>query len=330
MAEPDIVFIGGVGRSGTSVTREILGLHPNVAVLPFEYRFIIDPDGIIDFLYGHQGMWSPYLFDSKLKRLEALLNKLAKKKSSEVLISRVFKYIPFLGKRLTKAQYLNWELDEHLPEFSDAAVELIDQLSSFAFRGHWVGTPSYELDPKINYVEPDNEKLLKACQGFCHKVLNNWLARNNKSMIVEDNTWNLLYAEKLSLLFPGAKFIHVQRDPRDVVLSFIEQTWMPHDLQQASKVCSDLYKQIRERVSYLDEQRLLSISLESLVYHYSQTVETLAEFCGLDSDENLFKKDMRPDVVGRWKKGFSTSQQAFLSEDLATLLTDLGYRQTVN
>ena len=44
-AEPNILFVGGVGRSGTSVTRQVLGLHPQVANLPFEYRFIIDPDG---------------------------------------------------------------------------------------------------------------------------------------------------------------------------------------------------------------------------------------------------------------------------------------------
>ena len=47
-----VIFIGGSGRSGTNILRKLLSKHSQVASLPFEHRFIIDPDGIIDFFYN--------------------------------------------------------------------------------------------------------------------------------------------------------------------------------------------------------------------------------------------------------------------------------------
>ena len=60
-----MILVGGTGRCGTSILKEILATHPNAASLPFEYRFIIDPDGIIDFYASYTATWSPYIADRK-------------------------------------------------------------------------------------------------------------------------------------------------------------------------------------------------------------------------------------------------------------------------
>ena len=54
-----VIFIGGSGRSGTNILRKILSNHSKVASLPFEHRFIIDPNGIIDFYNSFTLNWSP-------------------------------------------------------------------------------------------------------------------------------------------------------------------------------------------------------------------------------------------------------------------------------
>jgi hypothetical protein len=46
------VFIGGTGRSGTSVTARLLGVHPAYLALPFEVRFLAASGGLCDLAAG--------------------------------------------------------------------------------------------------------------------------------------------------------------------------------------------------------------------------------------------------------------------------------------
>ena len=48
----DLVFIGGMGRSGTHVLARLLGRHPRFAEVPIEVRFHCDPRGMPDLLGG--------------------------------------------------------------------------------------------------------------------------------------------------------------------------------------------------------------------------------------------------------------------------------------
>lgn len=73
------VLIGGTGRSGTNVSRSLIARHSQVASIPFEYRFIIDPEGIIDFYNSFSLNWTPYYADYKIKQLNNFLIRLSKR-----------------------------------------------------------------------------------------------------------------------------------------------------------------------------------------------------------------------------------------------------------
>ena len=44
----NIVHVSGSGRCGTNLLKDLLGRHPDVHTLPFETRFTVDPDGILE------------------------------------------------------------------------------------------------------------------------------------------------------------------------------------------------------------------------------------------------------------------------------------------
>ncbi len=320
-----MVFIGGVGRSGTSVTRQAMGLHPDVMTFPFEYRFLIDPDGIIDFVFGHQELWSPYLYDRKLKRLSALLHRVSRKRFSEQLFSKMLKYLAKAGLHYSQAQYLNWELEKHFTGFRDAINNYLKKLSQFSYRGYWIGVPSYQSDYQINYVAPDHQQIVQITREFLSDLFIGLLDENQKSTLVEDNTWNLLYCQQLLTLFPSARFIHVHRDPRDVVCSYLKQNWMPSDLAEAATICRDLYQRIFQTTATLNSSQFRQISLGHLVTDYATVMGQLLDFCNLPHSVGMQNLTMDDSVLGIWKKQLTEQQQHWLTNFFQFELNHLGY-----
>jgi len=62
---PDLLFVGGTGRSGTHVVSQLLAGHSHWARVPIEARFHVNPQGFPDLLSGQV---SPEQFLRKLKR----------------------------------------------------------------------------------------------------------------------------------------------------------------------------------------------------------------------------------------------------------------------
>ena len=74
-----VVFIGGSGRAGTNLLKRILSEADGFYGFPFESRYIIDPDGIVDFISSYENNWSPYNVARRIDRLECLLTRLGRR-----------------------------------------------------------------------------------------------------------------------------------------------------------------------------------------------------------------------------------------------------------
>jgi hypothetical protein len=57
------VFVGGTGRSGTTIVARVLGSHPEAHTIPIEVRFLVDPFGLCDLVLGETD------FDNFKKRM---------------------------------------------------------------------------------------------------------------------------------------------------------------------------------------------------------------------------------------------------------------------
>jgi len=324
--EPDIIFIGGTGRSGTNISKAIFTNHPQVATLPFEYRFIIDPDGIVDFYRSYAAIWSPYLADRRLKRLECLLNTLIEDPPLHKLLGSFLRILNRDGKVFSPRRYHGWQLNTHLPHFKQYAQELMAELREFSFSACWVGTESYTYHPQVYHAGPmPQNELAQILGGFICKVIGALLTHHQKNFYVEDNTWNVLFARELVELVPKAKILHVYRDPRDVVASFVQQRWCPSDKRHAAlwyKSIMTHWFNVREK---LPSECYYEYSLENLVSSTEQTMKEICQFTNIPYDPILLTLDLGQSHSKRWKQEFTIEEQQVVQDILGDIVHQLGY-----
>jgi len=315
---PKMIFVGGTGRSGTSIVKEILATHPNAASLPFEYRFIIDPDGLVDF---YTAAWSPYLADRKVKRLERLLHNLAHEPWRHRLLGRLLRWWNRDGKILSPRSYHGWELNRHLPNFERHVQELINRLVEFSFPACWVGTESYQRFPQVYHVAPKSrQELAQTLGSFIQNVVDDLLQQTGKRFFVEDNTWNIFFAREILELAPGAKIIHVYRDPRDVVASFSHQRWSPADKEQAAHWYRDMMLHWFDVRASLPAGSYYELQLEELVAYPQAILQETCEFAGISFENEMLQTDLSRSHSGRWKQEFSDEEKETVQSILADVI----------
>lgn len=301
------LFIGGTGRSGTNITRKMFSLHPDVASIPFEYRFIIDPDGIIDFYQSITNAWSPFMADVKIKRLYSYLMNLAEKNPN-------------------KKNYKDWELAEWFPDYKENIKVLIDELKTFDYPGFWPGAIGDKSSYMISFSEYKNrEKLSEILGRFLRKNIDNYIKINNKSIFVEDNTWNILFAKELSEIMPESRMLHLIRDPRDVIASFMEQRWCPNDFDRALKMYKSIMFKWFKVVEVLPENYCKLVKLEDLVKQPKAIIESICDFSDIPFNPKMLEIKLNKANEQRWKKTFTKENEKTAEKELENIFEKLTY-----
>ena len=115
-----VCLICGTGRSATTVVRQILAKHPEVAAMPDEHHFIADPDGLVDFYVSMGISASPRWFDVKLRRLGRLLHRVSRTSAIEVWPIWLITGINRLSSRRTimsPSSYAPLRISQSIPTF---------------------------------------------------------------------------------------------------------------------------------------------------------------------------------------------------------------------
>lgn len=323
----NICLIGGSGRSGTTILKQIFAKHSEVAIVP-EWRFSVDPDGVIDFFNTLSTGWSPYLFDVKLKRLERLLKDIGTQSHIFNMLRYILGYTGLDHKLNYKLvpRYTGLQTTDYCPNYLELVNQLIEQLTEFRYRGTWTGT-AFLQESSICYHAPLEVHELACILGDFIRQVAWFTVKNQKARhYVEDNTWNILWFDKLLQLVPEAKLVHIYRDPRDVVASYTQQSWGPSDPIQAARMYKGIIEHWWVVRQHLLTDSFLEISLESLVADPESVLRYICEFWEIEWDEALLTTDLRRSNSGRWKKDLTRPEQEQVGIILEKQLTELGYQ----
>lgn len=307
------VFIGGTGRSGTTILARTLGMHPACYVFRTELRFFTDPDGLLALRQAFVDGWSPFRADMAVERFRALMADL---------------------KARGLGRYPNSSLGDELgSEAYDRAVDsLLSKLVAVRYHGAWAGRTNiwekmllralpgwrgslaFALKEIAYGPRLDPERFGQVAREFVQDLVSAKHARGGWSHFVDHTPFSILHADFLADLLPNMRLIHVLRDPRDVVASYRTQDWAPTDTGASARMVRDILDRWDEIRARIPPQRYVEIRFEDFIDSPRDVLEQVCGFLGLELHERMLSLDLSRHHIGRWKQDLAAEERTWIEE----------------
>ena len=298
------VFVGGTGRSGTTVVGDLLGQHEHIRTsVPIEIKFLANKSGLLQLVFGRD---TPDI-EKKIALLD-LRSRLRRYKRKREKFKKI--QVEFLD-RIWNTW---WDIDAPPPHGrglqSGITKKQLEKL---------LATLIFEL--RINRVW--------AARRFMRNFISSQAAHRGQKYWVETTPLNIAQAERILKIFPNALFINMVRDPRDVIASLLTKNWGPttplEGIEWIQKRLIDAHHALRT----IPAKQQITIALEDLaINNREQSYQALLTFLGLQDDPAMrafFETELTPQAAtsGRWKSEIASpeflSAYAELEKRLAAL-----------
>lgn len=319
------VFVGGTGRSGTTIIARLLGLHPEIYTFPIETRFMVDPGGLVDLIPALSELWSPWYADRRISDFKELMDNLAR---NETKLTKSF--AGQLQKRfgMSPQRYSRFPLGEILgsSHIKERTHRLIDEVTYNRYEGFWAGTKPYVFRSRIyNARRFQTSEIHPIVRDYVDSLFAAVLTRQDKSAWLDHTPTNVLYADFLFRLYPQAKIINVFRDPRDVACSYRTVSWGGSQWGEIVPRLRNLIETGLERKQAVPDSTWFDVRFEEFISDPQIHTRRLCDFLGIDVDSSMFVIDLTRAHIGRWREELSTRDAAELNAALQDVLNQLDY-----
>lgn len=323
MAERQI-FIVGTGRSGTTILRKILGLHPRIYVYPNELRFIADTNGLVDLATDLTVNWNPFNASKAIDEFCSLMRTYLWKEPPHHTLLSAFYYLVLrgAGRKYRFVDFSNDVPTRHLQALLD---RLVDEITVDRFNGYWYGTESYTARPNLHVTRRFEEKELYPILGaFVDDLLSYPLRGSSQSAWCDDTPINITQAHRIAQMLDSARLLHLYRDPRDVVASYADpdQPWAPNDPEIAAVWIREIMEHWFERREYIPDHQYLEVKYEDFVDDQEACCREICNFIGFEYDSDMEDVTLTSKSVGRYQSDLSADVLSALEDTVAPILDE--------
>ena len=279
------VFIGGTGRSGTTVTLNLLQRHPQFhASLPREIKFLTSRHGLLDLVYTR-----PLSVEEDLHGYRYNL---------------VTRILPLLGRNqmsyFTRNLFNRWWSEEGKAGKARGLVQSVSLEVVENAHNEFVRT--FLLDRT------------RAAREFFYSLADAQIRKD--ALYFGDSTpVNMMHADQIHKLLPDARFINVLRDGRDVAISISKERWGPSDPYEALSWWANRVHRAAEALKKIDPSLVLQYRVEDLIVHQREkSYNDLLRFLALEDSPDLreyFAEQLTAEKLhtGRWRTEVKDSER---------------------
>ena len=283
-----IVFVGGVGRSGTSKVYATLIESPRIdGPANFESKFLIEDGGLIDLHRNYTSSYSPARFHAAAERFRIMM-------TADLRPTGKFGAAP---------------LDQFIePEYVTAIT------------GRFLAS--------LRAVEDDAEaregRFVDAAQTMVGAIFALYL--HPESYFCEKTPHNLLCFDFLSHVFSAAKLLHVILDPRAISSSLMRQNWAPDGYEDCCRWVRSVLStyDLKLRQGAIARDRVLELRFEDLASDEAAQRRRIAEFLGLSAGD-LVPFRLGEDRMNAWRGDVPAEQLQWAGEYLRQEIERYGY-----
>jgi len=289
-SNPDLLFIGGTGRSGTHVLSQLLGNHSRYARVPIEARFHVNPQGFPDLLSGQV---TPEQFLRKMRRFWW-----KRIRAGEVA--------PVLARRLAFGRKVRGLHKVVAKDRFEAAVAEFER-----------AYPT-NLELACRNLFLDLLWPIAAAEG------KPGLIEMSCFTIAESPTLVRLFPESKLI-----HTVRDGRDAGSSKVSKRQKRSHPRDGSEGLRWWEGRLRKIEAGVRELPEGKLLTVSLDELVAGERERVyDELLEFCEIEDESAMrefFEQEMSASAAHkeRWRDGLAPESQEALARDYEKTLERL-------
>lgn len=285
------VFVGGTGRSGTTVMGDLLGQHPDVRTsTPIEIKFLSNRSGLLDVVFGREDLLNKKKDSVSIFHFRTYRKRRKREKEKQAIILAEF-----------EEQVWNkwWDIDAPPPHgrglISGISRPILEKLMSDLRR-----------DLRINRIW--------AARRFMKRFIVLQYEAGSEKYWVETTPMNIPTADKLLKLFPNALFITMVRDPRDVIASLLTKNWGPTTPMEGLTWIDKRLSDGNRALKAVPGRQKITIALEDLaIDNREETYQKLTKFLGITDAplmRKFFEEELTPEnaTSGRWKKEISSPE----------------------
>jgi hypothetical protein len=186
---------------------------------------------------------------------------------------------------------------------------------------------------EVGRVYADRARVVAAVRALCDTVFGEF-AGAGETHVAERTPWHVQHLPLIAEVYPGARFVHIVRDGRDVARSLVAQPWGPDTVAGAAEEWRASVDAGRAAAPLLGE-RLLEVRYEALLSDTAAEVERVYAHVGLEGSldvavaaagqvANLGPQDGRVGA-GKWREGWRRRDVRDFDRVAGELLRELGY-----
>ena len=169
------------------------------------------------------------------------------------------------------------------------ADRLNDWIENYFASQDWadVGMVRSEVEPRMRASD-------RSAAGLFLSILVAWQSRSGKSRVGEKSPLHCKFVERIAAVFPRAKFIHIYRDPRDVVVSMRTMDWTHGSLRDQARNWRKILDDHLRLSAKLPPSIYTGVRFETLVAQPEAELRRLCAFLGEEFEPAMLNFHERP------------------------------------